>query len=483
MPDLPDRREKERALAAALLLLFGDEYEGFRRGDEFDEDAFQRRVASEISQPLAAPYQAAGASLLSRFNVDRPIDRFAERWAAGYSRKLAKELKRTTKKRLRTLDEESETYEEDLAAIFSGSRAETIAITEVTRGISLGEGRAVKMIKRVTGKVLIATWITEEDPAVCPVCEPLHQTTPRVWSRRFPSGPPAHPRCILPGAIVEGRIAGGLKAFYSGQAREFTTAAGKKLAVTANHPVLTEAGFLSAMEVAPRQYFLSYRRGGDSAPAFSNDVKQVPSRIEDVYRSFSQQANLLLRTNATRVNLHGDGKFVNGQIEIVKPARRLLAWFQSNGDQSGGERSFVRTDMQLLRRPRLRSQNLLAFGMLPDTSLCPRCGELTFDASRSGLDAFPLDPLLLGTGADFSARVDQVLQQSERLAVFHPTAGDAKFFRKLVDGFASVVALDQIVKIRDFQFTGHVFDLESIDAWYTCNGIIVHNCRCWLEYQ
>jgi len=51
-------------------------------------------------------------------------------------------------------------------------------------------------------------------------------------------------------------------------------------------------------------------------------------------------------------------------------------------------------------------------------------------------------------------------------------AGDAL---KRLAGF---VQADTIINVRRFQFTGHVYDLQTSYSYYTANSFIVKNCRC-----
>jgi hypothetical protein len=53
--------------------------------------------------------------------------------------------------------------------------------------------------------------------------------------------------------------------------------------------------------------------------------------------------------------------------------------------------------------------------------------------------------------------------------------------RKFLDRFASLIATDQVVQVRHFDFRGHVYDLQSeMYGLYTVNGILNSNCRCAL---
>jgi SPP1 gp7 family putative phage head morphogenesis protein len=81
-----------------------------------------------------------------------------------------------------------------LQGAFGRTRAETIAVTEVTRAAS--EGAAIyKEQLRAAGLAFERVWRTSNDDLTCPICTPLNGKAESVWGEQFPAGPPAHPRC------------------------------------------------------------------------------------------------------------------------------------------------------------------------------------------------------------------------------------------------------------------------------------------------
>lgn len=75
---------------------------------------------------------------------------------------------------------------------------EVVVTTETTAAATAGGEDAVAGRRAESGKVAQADkdiWWTEQDAKVCPICEPLHGKERTTWSRHFPKGPPAHPRC------------------------------------------------------------------------------------------------------------------------------------------------------------------------------------------------------------------------------------------------------------------------------------------------
>ena len=76
---------------------------------------------------------------------------------------------------------------------FGKTRAEMIAVTEVTRSFAQGNLTAWQASEVVDGK----RWMTVEDERVCPICEPLdNQVVPLIelFDSQFDT-PPAHVRC------------------------------------------------------------------------------------------------------------------------------------------------------------------------------------------------------------------------------------------------------------------------------------------------
>ena len=78
---------------------------------------------------------------------------------------------------------------EALTPLFGESRAERIAITEVTRLFAKGN----QMAWEATGIVNSVKWMTVRDDRVCEICEPLDGTIIGIGD--IDAMPPAHVRC------------------------------------------------------------------------------------------------------------------------------------------------------------------------------------------------------------------------------------------------------------------------------------------------
>lgn len=407
------------------------------------------------------------------------VDVHALRYAELRSRLVAPQWAGNSRARLTDLIGRGGRPVEVAAEVFSPSRAESIATTETTTATSAGGELATVQTVGITE---LDTWFTAADDRVCRICGPLHASPRSQWMARFPDGPPAHPNCILPGAVVEGRVIGGLKATYSGQAVEFLTASGIRLAVTANHPVLTEAGFLPACRIAKGDNLVR-QLGEVKLPGFvTHNEQDVPATIEQVFSAIAKRGNLQATANPSAVDLHGDETSLNGKVDIVLSARMLLADYEAASKKLARKGCLVAADMQQLGVSSGSSPRLNRERVGSRTARLPGFCELPLNGRSIGLNGSPLQPLLLGSGAKNCAVVEKMLDEPERRAVLESTAANPGFYRKLIQGLSGVVSPDQVVNVRNFEWRGHVYDLQTLDGWLYSNGIVVHNCRCWVKY-
>lgn len=126
----------------------------------------------------------------------------AAEWAVQYGRTLAGELLKTTNQRIQgevsRWIQNSEPIGNLIDRIrggflYSESRADAIAVTEVTRAFARGNQEAWRAAGIIEGN----RWNTNADELVCPICQPLNGRAVRI-GESFDlgiTGPPAHVRC------------------------------------------------------------------------------------------------------------------------------------------------------------------------------------------------------------------------------------------------------------------------------------------------
>lgn len=239
----------------------------------------------------------------------------------------------------------------------------------------------------------------------------LPKNDPR-WSEIFPPNG-FQCRCYLPGTLVRGMFIAGSKALYSGPAVELETASGRRLSVTANHPVLTGDRWIPASEINEGDDLFCYSADVGGLAASQVDDEQAPSRIEDVFDSFASQT--AISTNASVLDFHGDGRFVSGEIDIVAADVMLTKQLQSKLLGSRRDFRLVLSDLAGSFRP------------------CP--AHLSDDSVTSAsLDTLPLLSLLRRSRTKFEAGA---YEQS-----IHNTTRDAKVLGNRIDRAPSAIFSD-----------------------------------------
>ena len=378
---------------------------------------------------------------------------------------------------------------------FRIDRAELIASTEATKAYAEGNLLAWRSVPGVTGK----EWRAANDEKVCPVCgylggqqlvekqvkpteiedlKPVSVALNADFVLPFGGGtihaPPAHPRCLLPDTEVVsfGPLTAVAQAFYQGRCVEVVLGDGRKLSVTENHPILTPAGFIAAKRL---------RQGDDVICAFSPE--QIAQSIDpnDNYRPASIEKVFYAQLEASGMSsvsvpvaaeqFHGDGRCMDGDVQIVRANGQLLDSRQSGILEHTEKGQFDNGGVAdlALSDPSFEFQ----FG---DTLFSATSGDMVITKNivpLVGVGILPSNQHRISDIARADASFDQTL--AEGLAIH------TNFSRKFLLRFAHLVTVEQITQIRNFDFTGHVYDLQS-DAYelYSGNGVIVKNCRCWI---
>ena len=300
-----------------------------------------------------------------------------------------------------------------------------------------------------------------------PIAEPFSN------SLLFPHDPGADAseviNCFLPGTTVSGRFVSGLESVYSGPAREIQTARGHRLRLTANHPVLTAGGWRPAHAIRKGDRLLSYRRDVSIYPVPGVDDEHGPARIEDVFESLASQRGGRIRVVGI-LDLHGDEAFLKGDVYGVgqdrEVDRRLNTGLGDHGRDLSDE-PFASSDVT--------DHGLgAAYDFVPTRSASslslPHRGHARGDRPVGLLEADPVGALSLGPAAEWDTGFFQNPPDGIR--------SDTEFTRDLVSASTGLVALDDVVRVRELDWRGHVYDLQSTGGWLMADGIISRNCRC-----
>jgi hypothetical protein len=254
-----------------------------------------------------------------------------------------------------------------------------------------------------------------------------------------------HPNAILGDHqfAAVGNIENAVRAWYEGPSIELETAGGVRFTVSPNHPVLTSRGWVPAegLRQGDQVFRAGKIRGSLDGPVVRNELDDVESGVAnkfDALRSLYPST----RVASSGDDLHGDGKFCQGEIDVVVTDDGLLPVSNTEGIQQCGH--------DVLSRAGVKGEGLAGNGSL-DLDL------LTIRASVTGALA---DRHTMGLEPAAEGRVADSESTSEVLA-----------------GLSCEVETDELVRVDRKWFRGHAYDFQTSFGGYLLNSILVHNCR------
>lgn len=369
------------------------------------------------------------------------------------------------------------------------------------------------------------TYLSVLDNRTCVICGPYDGVT--ADKKNDLPAVPQHLNCVLPGNLVIAPDAkAGFSALYDGVAVELRLRSGKRLTVTANHPLLTDRGFASA----------NLLREGDNLVDASllnhaadyPDADCSPALIEQVIESLSMACGVSpVRMPVTAEDFHGDAVgFEDGKVDIVGADAELgsygdpsvLKSFSYSGLDGSHLSGFLAGHSTALARLnaafgashcgvcglrqshpffRARALHPLDHAVASAASFTAGFGD-DADDGHSGYAETVRDGLDGLAGVESSQRRDLIEDgasfqygpsfsclacgspldscDSEPLKDSGPGHSDAG--GNFIGSFPGGIPTDQIVSINVFSFCGHVYDLQTDSGLYDLEGIISSNCRC-----
>lgn len=393
---------------------------------------------------------------------------------------------------------------------FSRTRAETIARTETAMADTNGQRAGW----RASGVVGGQEWVASEN--CCDDCQDLDGTVVGI-DEGFPGGAdvPLHPNCLPGDALV---LASGITAVserpFEGNVIIISTASGKRLTCTPNHPILTPDGWMAARLLNIGGHVVSSGLVDRvSIPCAGYDTQYVPSRIEDVAKAFRRSRQVSsVEVPVSAPDFHGDGE--GSQIAVIWANGFLVRDGDAALAQHPRKRDFILGDVEAALHDGAGTLDLLSHGRNPAScglvgggrlgaplvsgkTLGPdqtgsTCGAslnaVTCENARdSGAqDAEALRHAKFGNttavqlhnsvliGDRSRSDLDSALLQG---ATYHGSR-DPSFPCDLSNIHAAKIFVDTVVDIDRVRFSGHVFNLDTESGFYIADGIVTHNCEC-----
>lgn len=288
--------------------------------------------------------------------------------------------------------------------------------------------------------------------------------------------------CVLPETVIElTSIEAAFRAYYSGLAIKFITESGISFSVTANHPVLTPKGWLRAQFIDEGDYVVKSTFGKSPVVPINNNHQNMPALIEQIWDSLAMVSGIYASPLPPIMpdDFHGDGGTMHGDVDIILPYRTLWGNISDTSFNQSSDNAFLH-------------KRLLAQRLLPSERTGMQVGIATLPSPDSGVVSRDLlSPLLSGHFRPLQLFGFTLSPQGNSLS--YESVGDSltaytQIDRQLQEAFARQVTLDKIIKVIKFDYSGHVYDLQTDVGYYLLNssleqnaGIINSNCRCHLE--
>jgi hypothetical protein len=321
--------------------------------------------------------------------------------------------------------------------------------------------------------------------------------------------------------------------FYVGWCVEIVCKSGRRLSVTEDHMVLTGRGYCRASGVVQGDDVFASTDPERIAAFVDPDNNHCPAMIEEIFAASMMSSGMATsRVPVASEDFNGNARLLVSQVQVVDSESHLRDSADPGFMQLGSNSAFG--GIQPCKSLNRFSPKELFPPRLDATTSCIMCGRdlpypLPFvhslplnqfggrlasrfntDANESFTERTPRDARCFGkdicgfagdvpigkalhSGNVYAKRFDRQSvslrrrSQANTQSLQHisaSTSTDAKLAGKFLRRFARLVTPDKVVRVRRFKFADHVYDLEC-DPWRLlfCNGVIIHNCRCFLQPQ
>ena len=333
--------------------------------------------------------------------------------------------------------------------------------------------------------------------------------------------------CLVEGTQVNAlNIERAYRSRYNGPVVRIALTSGKRLAVTANHAVLTPRGFVRAKHIKQGDYLVGTSRTevfpDVAEPGSERYIYQAPAEASEIFSSVSLAGFSGREVVPVSIDFHGDAKFFNGNVDVVaangflrsevqsslrkphtekkiRPASQLQRRF--HGARAALQRAFVGfasslSDMSISHQgsplayahasvPQTDGLRHCAYGVTRSdyrfVKLAPRYLKLASEALHRfavnvSRDSFrEVGESAEGTDSHLLTRRTQ-LNASAKHPALDGRSTDPELFFEIHQAYPGLVELDRVSHVEVDTFIGHVYDFSTKSRWYSANGIITHNC-------
>lgn len=319
--------------------------------------------------------------------------------------------------------------------------------------------------------------------------------------------------CFTGDVRVIGKASAVSRRWYEGPMVEVVLASGQRLTGTPNHPIFTQRGWVTLGRLNEAHDRIGCHRDylPIGVPVATQNVKHVPPTLEQCFAS-GQVGGTLEQRRIGKADFHGDGQ--DGDVDVVTLTGDLAVDLHAAFSQQYGQRVLPASDFETgtfaqlgavrhlgLRVAYATHRLMGSLGALPALfggQFALAAQHLLSATARHacaghhGVNPLAAYAVLAGQMSGvFAGRIapNNGLGAARRqlLEAGHdpsPATGDSHHGGAVdpIEGsdigrtLSGSVAFGNIRSLRVFDYSGHVFNLESSVGWYDANGILCHNC-------
>lgn len=262
---------------------------------------------------------------------------------------------------------------------------------------------------------------------------------------------------------------------YTGKLVHVVLASGQELSVTPNHPVLTRRGWVGAGALRVGDDVFASEIGVERDGIVIDDIQDRGAPIQEVFETV-KDAGSGFDAAVNPLDFHSDG--ADGHVHVVRADSSLRQRLQAASSQGVSNDALGICDPPpaLLASPRVG----FAAGEVEPTSSASRGGASTGLLDAGALGRVESGECLCHGGAATPSDLDAALEQR----TLERGARDASLIGQTLDGLSAPVAVYKVVQTREFDWSGHVYNLSTAGGWYMADGVVVRNClamanRAW----
>jgi hypothetical protein len=290
----------------------------------------------------------------------------------------------------------------------------------------------------------------------------------RQYAKKAPTN--VEVRCFPGDTVVSARDVERIyRRFYSGPAVSAYTKGAGTLTGTPNHPILTARGWVPLRELHEGDHLVGCSFGKRGSIGHPN-ADAGPTKLSELFDAVFD-VGVSERVRTTHDDFHGDG--AESEIDVVDVNGLLRNRLQSASSQPLLQSFLSKPHERLRPLHRLgalykRAMNLITRQLF--AALRVVCSFQRFFPHRYLVGAFP-------------SELGSVTETSHRNAVTFEDSTEGDFVMPILssdrsDRFSGEITFHEVTEVREQEFTGHVYNLQTSSGWYTAGekGIISHNC-------